>query len=346
MNIAVLLGGPSAERYVSMATGKGIAEALIERGHNVRLYDIALGNNAEIAFDDLVLPTEIAPSPDELARFNHRDVITAIQHLPDNTDVVFIALHGTDGEDGKIQSLLELRGLPYTGSGILASALAMHKAKSKEFFRTGNISTPNWFLLEPSDDISQERLDKLVERITDYPVVVKPNDGGSTVGLTIVEDADGLVDAVKLARKYSKNILCEEFIEGRELTVAILDEEPMPVLEIKPKSGIYDYTNKYTSGRTEYFCPAEIPLALSEELQTLALRAHNLLDCKGYSRVDFRLDEHGEPWCLEVNSLPGMTETSLVPKGVKAVGIGYGELCERIVEAAMREDLRPENTVR
>ncbi|MCE2503947.1 MAG: D-alanine--D-alanine ligase [Chlorobi bacterium] len=339
MNIAVLLGGTSAERYVSMATGKGVAEALAERGHNVRLYDVALGENAEIIFDDLVLPTEVAPSPEELAQYNHRDVITAIQNLPDNTDVVFIALHGADGEDGKIQALLDLHGIPYTGSGVLASALAIHKAKSKEFFRIDDISTPNWFLLEPDDEVTQERLNGLVEQITDYPVVVKPNDGGSTVGLTIVKDADGLIEAVEFARKYSSDVLFEEFVEGRELTVALLDGEPLPVLEIKPKSGIYDYTNKYTAGRTEYFCPADIPLALSEELHTLALKAHELLGCKGYSRVDFRLDEHNEPWCLEVNTLPGMTGTSLVPKAAKAVGIEYGELCDRIVEATVRKEV-------
>lgn len=336
MNIAVLLGGTSAERYVSMASGKGIAEALTERGHNVRLYDVALGEKAEIAFDDLVLPTEFAPSPEELARFNHRDVITAIQILPDDIDVAFIALHGNDGEDGKIQSLLEFRGIPYTGSNVLSSALAMHKAKSKEFFRNNGISTANWFLLEPDDDASLSRLSAMVDRVTDYPVVVKPNDGGSTVGLTIVNDADGLVEATALARRYSKDVIFEEFIEGREVTVGVLDREALPVVEIRPKSGIYDYTNKYTSGRTEYFCPADLPLAISEELQTLALKAHTILGCSGYSRVDFRLDEQGEAWCLEVNTLPGMTSTSLLPKGAKAAGIEYGEVCERIIKAALR----------
>ena len=340
MNIAILLGGTSAERYVSMASGKGIAEALIERGHNVRLYDVALGEKAEIAFDDLVLPTEAAPSPEELARFDHRKVITAVQNLPDDTDVAFIALHGNDGEDGKIQSLLEFRGIPYTGSGVLASALAMHKGKSKEFFRNNGISTPNWFLLGPNDDAGAERLEALVEQITDYPVVVKPNDGGSTVGLTIVNDAGGLIPAVDLARQYSPDVLFEEFIEGREVTVGVIDGETLPVIEIRPKSGIYDYTNKYTSGRTEYFCPADLPLGLSEELRTLALKAHELLGCTGYSRVDFRLDPDGESWCLEVNTLPGMTGTSLVPKAARAAGIEYGEVCERIINAAIRDRSR------
>ena len=339
MNIAVLLGGTSAERYVSMASGKGVAEALIQRGHNVRLYDVALGENAEIAFDDLVLPTEVAPSPEELAAMNHRAIITAVQNLRDDVDVAFLALHGTDGEDGKIQALLELRGVPYTGSGVLASALAMHKARSKEFFRLANISTPRSFLIAKDDDASQDRLRSLVEQKTGYPVVVKPNDGGSTVGLTIVHEEDGLHQATILARKYSDDVLFEEFIEGRELTVTVLGSEALPVVEIRPKSGFYDYTNKYTAGKTEYFCPADIPHATSEELQTLAVRAHESLDCRGYSRVDFRLDPQGEAWCLEVNTLPGMTGTSLVPKAAKAANIDYGELCERIIEAAVESSL-------
>lgn len=338
MNIAVLLGGTSAERYVSMASGKGVAEALMERGHTVRLFDVALGDDAEIAFDDLVLPTEVAPTPEELARLDHRAVITTVQNLPTDIDIAFIALHGTDGEDGKIQALLELAGIPYTGSGVLASAVAMHKAKSKELFRSNEISTPNWFLLAPDDDVSEARLHALTEQITDYPVVVKPNDGGSTVGLTIVRSREELVPAVRLAREYSSDVLCEEFIEGRELTVTVLEGEPLPIVEIRPKSGYYDYTNKYTSGKTEYFCPAEIPDALTEEIQTQAVRAHESLGCRGYSRIDFRLDEHGEPWCLEANTLPGMTGTSLVPKAARAAGIEYGELCERIISASLKTD--------
>lgn len=335
MNIAVLLGGTSAERYVSMASGKGVAEALTSRGHNVRIYDVAKGNQAEIALEDIVLPTETAPTPEELAAFDHRAVITAVQNLPDDTEIVFIALHGAEGEDGKIQALLEMRGLPYTGSGVLASALAMHKARSKEFFRIDDISTPRSFLIAQSDDAGEDRLRALVDQHTGYPVVVKPNDGGSTVGLTIVRTAEELPGALALARRYAPDVLFEEFIEGRELTVTVLDGEAFPVVEICPKSGIYDYTNKYTAGKTEYFCPADIPHSTSEELQSLALRAHESLGCKGYSRVDFRLDPNGVAWCLEVNTLPGMTGTSLVPKAAKAAGVEYPELCERIISASL-----------
>jgi D-alanine-D-alanine ligase len=169
-------------------------------------------------------------------------------------------------------------------------------------------------------------------------VVVKPNDGGSTVGLSIVQDENGLMAAYELAGRYSRSVLFEEYIEGKELTVAILGGESLPVVEIRPKSGIYDYANKYTAGRTEYFCPAELDRTIEEELRELARRAHNALGCTGYSRVDFRLDEDGAPFCLEVNTLPGMTATSLVPKAAAAAGLDYAALCERIISLTLHEE--------
>lgn len=336
MNIAVLLGGTSSERYVSMASGKGIAQALADAGHTVSVYDVALGASARVDPDTLELPTQVAPTYEELQAFSHAEIITAIQSLPVDLDVVFLALHGAPGEDGTVQSILELLGRPYTGSGILASALAMDKAMSKRVFEHYAIPTPRWFQL-PSERASLEELRSNVDYYTAYPVVVKPNDGGSTVGLTIVDDEAGLMAAYELASKYSKTVLFEEFIEGRELTVAILGEESLPVVEIRPKSGIYDYANKYTAGRTEYFCPAELPRAIEEELRELARRAHNALGCTGYSRVDFRLDNDGAPYCLEVNTLPGMTATSLVPKAAAAAGLDYGALCERIISLALEK---------
>ncbi len=335
LNIALLLGGTSAERNVSMATGKGVATALRENGHLVRIFDTALGADGEIALDDLILPTEYAPTPEELARLDHRKVVQCIEALPSDTDVVFLALHGNDGEDGKIQALLELWGLPYTGSGLLASAIAMDKAKTKELLELEDISVARSFLVGRDDEVSTEELDRLVRVTTGYPVVVKPNDGGSTVGLTVVEEAAEMVGAIERARLYGENILCEEFIDGRELTVTVLGDEAMPIVEIRPKSGMYDYANKYTAGRTDYFCPAELSEGITMELQTQALRAHRRIGCTGYSRVDFRLTEHGEPYCLEINTLPGMTATSLVPKAAAAAGISYGEVCERIVRAAL-----------
>lgn len=336
MNIAVLLGGTSPERHVSMASGKGVAEALIAAGHTVRLYDIARGADALTSFSNLHLPTELAPDDAELASFNNNAIITAVQSLPQDIDVAFLALHGAPGEDGTVQGLLELRGIPYTGSNVLASALAMDKAMAKRVMEHYDIPTPRWFQATRGQ-LDAAMLRGRVEQYTDFPVVVKPNDGGSTVGLSIVADADGLEPAFQLAGHYSATVMFEEFIPGRELTVAILGEEALPIVEIRPKSGIYDYANKYTAGRTEYFCPADLPRSLTEEVQELARRAHAALGCSGYSRVDFRLDNDGQAFCLEVNTLPGMTATSLVPKAAAAAGMSYQELCERIIQLSKRE---------
>ncbi|MBS1911595.1 MAG: D-alanine--D-alanine ligase [Bacteroidetes bacterium] len=334
MKIAVLLGGTSPERYVSMASGKGIALALAETGHSVQVYDVALGTNALVEIETLELPTEVAPSAEELAAMNRRGIIDAIQSLPDDIDVAFMALHGAPGEDGTVQSLLELRGIPYTGSGILASALAMDKAMSKRIFEHYDIPTPRWFQL-PAGQADATELMSRVDQDTAYPVVVKPNDGGSTVGLTIVNDPGELVEAYQRAGRYSETVLFEEFIEGRELTVTILGGESLPVVEIRPKSGFYDYANKYTAGRTEYFCPADLPRDIEEETRELARRAHEALGCSGYSRVDFRLDPDNALYCLEVNTLPGMTATSLVPKAAAAAGMNYAALCDRIIQLAI-----------
>lgn len=334
MKIAVLLGGTSPERHVSLASGRGIALALAAAGHDVRTYDVALGADAEVDAASLGLPTETAPSQEELAGLSNGAIIAAVQAVPDDTDVVFIGLHGAPGEDGTVQSLLELRGLRYTGSGVLASALAMDKAMSKRIFEHYDIPTPLWFQ-RPSGTATPEDLLHAVDTVTAYPVVVKPNDGGSTVGLTIVENREGLVAAYELAGRFGPSVLFEEYIEGRELTVAIVGDAALPVVEIRPKNGIYDYANKYTAGRTEYFCPADLPRWLEEELLELARRAHHALGCAGYSRIDFRLDPESAPYCLEVNTLPGMTATSLVPKAAAAAGMDYTGLCERIVALAL-----------
>ncbi len=335
MKIAVLLGGTSSERYVSMASGKGIAEALIAAGHDVSIYDIALGRDSRISLGDLVLPTETAPSPEELAGYSNAAIVQAVESLPDDLDIAFLALHGVPGEDGTVQALLELRGIPYTGSNVLASALAMDKGMSKRVMGTYDIPTPRGFQLGP--DATEAEIRGNVDNHASYPVVVKPNDGGSTVGLTIVEREEDLTAAYELALRYSSSVLFEEYIEGRELTVAMLGEESLPVVEIRPKKGIYDYRNKYTAGMTDYFCPADLSRAAEEEIRELARRAHVSLGCGGYSRVDFRLDPDGVPFCLEVNTLPGMTATSLVPKAAAAAGIGFAELCERIVALALEK---------
>jgi D-alanine-D-alanine ligase len=334
MNIALLLGGTSPERHVSMASGRGIAAALTEAGHTVTLFDPARGESARIGVDELELPGETSPTHAELDRFTNAAYLAAIQSIPGDVDVAVLALHGAPGEDGTVQALLELRGIPYTGSGVLSSALAMDKAMTKRILESQEIETPRWFQLRRGE-ATPERLAALVDQHTCYPVVVKPNDGGSTVGMTIVENASGLVAAYELAGEYAASILFEEFIEGRELTVAIVGDESLPIVEIRPKSGFYDYRSKYTAGQTEYFCPADLPRALEEEIRELARRSHEALGCSGYSRVDFRLSPENVPYCLEVNTLPGMTATSLVPKAAAAAGMSFPALCERIIELAL-----------
>jgi D-alanine-D-alanine ligase len=334
MKIAVLLGGTSPERHVSMASGKGVAEALAGAGHSVSLYDVALGEDALISFEDLHLPTEVAPSHEELAALSNAKIISAIVSLPTDLDIAFLALHGAPGEDGTVQGLLELKGLRYTGSGVLASAIAIDKAMTKRLLEAAGVPTPRWFQLQRGVAGEGELLDR-ASRITDYPIVVKPNDGGSTVGMTILEDGSGLAEAYRLAGEYAATVLFEEFIPGRELTVAILGDESLPIIEIRPKSGFYDYSSKYTAGRTEYICPAELSRDIEEEVRELARRAHVALGCNGYSRVDFRLSPENVPYCLEVNTLPGMTATSLVPKAAAAAGLSYPQLCERIIALAL-----------
>lgn len=341
MNVAVILGGTSPERHVSMASGRGVAAALTEAGHTVSLFDPALGDAARITIEDVELPRETSPTHDELDRFSNASYLAAIQCVPSEVDVAFLALHGAPGEDGTVQSLLELRGIPYTGSGVLASALAMDKAMSKRVLDSQGVQTPPWFLMHRGTT-SAEQLQAHANQHTGYPVVVKPNDGGSTVGMTIVHEPAQLETAFELASEYCSSVLFEEFIDGRELTVAILGSESLPVVEIRPKGGFYDYKSKYTAGQTEYFCPADLPRALEEEVRELARRAHVALGCRGYSRVDFRLSTDNVPYCLEVNTLPGMTATSLVPKAAAAAGMSFPQLCERIIELALETGTAPD----
>jgi D-alanine-D-alanine ligase len=341
MNIIVLTGGNSAERNVALASGSAIAKELRESGHNVRVIDPVYGANQpeEAAiFEGHLTVGEEFPTAEELNRYNSRKVLECIQSdLFDNTDIVFLGLHGKFGEDGRLQSLLEMRGVKYTGSGVTSSAIAMDKDISKIIFNNCNIPTARWFMLRKGlSDVL--KIDENIKLEMGYPAVIKPNDEGSTVGLSIVqpdvEDAQ-LGAALDMAFNYSERIMVEQFIEGRELTVAILGNEALPVVEIKPKDGFYDYEHKYTKGMTEYFCPADLPEKLAKELQEKSLAAHNALGCKVYSRVDFRLNQKGEYFCLEVNTLPGMTELSLVPKAAGSIGMSFPELLNRIIEYSL-----------
>ncbi|MCB0743130.1 MAG: D-alanine--D-alanine ligase [Ignavibacteriae bacterium] len=232
-----------------------------------------------------------------------------------------------------MQSLLELKGVKYTGSGVLSSSLSMDKAKSKVMFNHFGVSTPKW--IEATKHCPISELDKQIKDTIKYPCIVKPNDQGSTIGLTKCNSSNELEESMKLATQFANNILLEEFIEGRELSVGIVQGVPLPILEIIPKHEIYDYECKYTDGMSEYIVPAKIEKSLEIELQRQALIAFNSLSCEHYSRIDFRVDKDGIPYCFEINTLPGMTSHSLVPKMAAANGIQFNELVDIIIKLAL-----------
>ncbi len=329
MKVALLMGGRSSEREISLRTGRGIAQALRNLGHEVLAVDAANGR---------LLPAgeeETAALPAAAVSRLPASSTSAIAQAEaiNQAEVVLIALHGGAGEDGTIQALLELAGKPYTGSGVLASALAMNKAVAKRLFVAEGIPTPKWRLVcrgEPVGDVDTEALGG-------YPLVVKPNAEGSTVGLTIVTRPADLPEALELAGRYGAEVLIEQFIPGRELTVAVLGDRALPIVEIRPQGGHYDYESKYTAGKSEYFCPADLPEPLAARIRDLGLRAARALGCRGVSRADVRLSPKQEPYLLEVNTIPGMTPTSLVPMAAKAAGMSYDDLVSRMLELALAE---------
>lgn len=328
IKIALLLGGTSPERAVSKSTGKAIYKELTKLGYQVKLIDPAYGLNQPE--DEQLLFAEEDYGP--ISNSNCIDALNS--DLLEDVNLVFLALHGKWSEDGTIQSVLDLKGIKYTGSGVLASALAMDKCMSKIMFKHYDVKTPKWFMVNKSDKDFSNIKDK-VEIFFGYPCVIKPNDQGSTIGLTVCKEPTQIEAALQLALEYSDKAVVEEYIEGHEVTVAILENEALPVLEIKPKHNLYDYECKYTHGMSDYIVPAEIPEHAAQHLQHQALLAFNAVGCKGYGRIDFRMSVDYKPYCLEVNTLPGMTDTSLVPKMAKAAGISFGELLERIIKMAL-----------
>ncbi len=329
MKVAVLMGGRSGERDVSFSTGRGVAQALRNLGHEVTSIDAADGHELPAGRE-----AEGARSLAAVRALPPAAMLSAVQ-VPAvrDAEVVFIALHGTYGEDGTIQAALELAGKVYTGSGVLASALAMDKAMSKRVFEREALPTPHWMLLEAG--VPGSALD--VSLLGGYPLVVKPNAEGSTIGLSIVRHPSELQAAIGKAAEHDPQVLVEQYVEGRELTVAVIGEVAYPVVEIEPKSGFYDYTSKYTKGMTTYTCPAKLDKELSRHLRELAVEAAQVLGCRGVARVDFRLGDDDEPMILEVNTLPGMTPTSLVPMAAAAKGMTYDQLVARILELAVTD---------
>jgi D-alanine-D-alanine ligase len=294
--IAVLMGGLSAERDVSLRTGKAVLTALTQAGY------LTVGIDAG------------------------RDL--AEQLKASGAEVAFIALHGRFGEDGTVQGLLELLGIPYTGSGVLASSLAIDKVATKQMLLYHELPTPQFSVYRRGEERAP-----LLARCKDFPLVVKPAREGSTIGVSIVKDAAAFEAGLEEALRHDSLILIEEFIAGAEVTVGVLDGMALPVIQVVPKEGFYDYTNKYTAGRTEYLLPAPLPAAVTEKLQVAAVAACQALGCSGAARVDFMVRGE-EIFCLEVNTIPGMTETSLLPKAAGHAGISFAELCERILASA------------
>ncbi|MCC6318132.1 MAG: D-alanine--D-alanine ligase [Gemmatimonadaceae bacterium] len=328
LRITLLMGGTSSERDVSLASGLRMAEALRARGHVVTAIDTATGvlsaadQSAMLAGG--VMRT-VPPDTQALARLD-RSLPQAMSELP-SADVVMLALHGGRGEDGTIQALLDLTGVPYTGSGHLASALAMDKDLSKHLFRRAGVPTANW-IMAPADTAT-------VAATLGFPCIVKPSKQGSTVGLSLVKSADELQPAITLAGTFDDEVMIEQFIPGRELTVAVLGDVALPVGEIVPEHELYDYECKYTPGMAREIFPAALTEAETARVQALALKAFRILKLRGCARIDFRLGPDGEFYCLEANTLPGMTQLSLVPQAAAAAGISFPELCERIVTLAL-----------
>ncbi|MFC2094584.1 D-alanine--D-alanine ligase [Bacteroidota bacterium] len=327
INIALFVGGTSPEREVSKSSGKAIHQAIKSLGYNCTLIDPAYGTNQPETDEEFF-------SAKDFGEITNENLIKTIDsRFMDNIDLVFLALHGRWGEDGMIQSLLELKGIKYTGSGVLSSTIAMDKDLSKTIFLKNNVNTPSWFTIDKK--FNRDEVTGIINSKFGYPVIIKPNDQGSTVGLSIVKNVEEIFKAIETAFQYSDLVVVEEYIPGREMTVAILEDKPLPVLEIIPQSGFYDYVSKYTSGMSEYIVPADVPGDVFDKMQQQAITAFRSLRCKVYGRVDFRLNDENIPFCLEVNTLPGMTETSLVPKMAKVVGISFEDLIDRIIRNSL-----------
>lgn len=294
--IAVLYGGGSSEREVSLRTGQAALSALTRCGYNVVGIDADRNLAAEL--------------------------------IAAGAEVVFIALHGRHGEDGTVQGLLEILDLPYTGSGVRASSMAMDKVTTKRLLLQQGISTPDFCVYRAGDDVNT-----FCQQVQHWPVIAKPAHEGSTIGVTIAHGYDELAKGLQNGLAYDRTILVEEFIQGAEATVSVLNGKALPVIQVVPKSGFYDFSSKYTAGQTEYLLPAPFPVRLYKELQETAAAAVAALDCQGAARVDFMIKDE-KAYCLEVNTIPGMTETSLLPKAAAHAGIEFDELVQRILESA------------
>jgi len=305
--VAVLMGGTSSEREISLKSGSAVLAALKACGYDARAVDIGNG------LDDL---------------------------RPGAFDRAFIALHGKTGEDGSIQGLLEIMRIPYTGSGVLSSATTMDKAFSKMIMNSRDIPTAPFQVFS-----APLNLDMDIEVDIDYPLIVKPVAEGSTIGIVKVENVEALKPAMKEAFSYGSKILVEKFVKGREVTVSIIDGELFPIVEVVPKKGFYDFEAKYTKGMTEYKVPASLNDPLAVNINNIALSVYELFECRGAARVDIIIGEDGTPYVLEINTIPGMTQTSLLPMAAAEAGLSFEDLVEKIIGGATLDDALPEEGV-
>ena len=329
------------ERDVSLSTGKMIYEALRKRGHQVVLLDVYLGYCGEVKEDIFEIEEDWTEGICQI-REDEPDIekIKSMRKDGDRgyfgpkvlsicqmSDLVFLALHGENGENGKIQAAFDLFEIPYTGTGYVSSALSMNKDLSKILFQFGGIQTPKWFLLKRGEE----------KREPVFPAVVKTCCGGSSVGVYIANNKEEYEAALKAAYTYEEKVIVEEFIKGRECSVGVIDKKALPIIEMEPKEGFYDYKNKYQDGNTVETCPADFPKDLTKKIQEIAEKVFEILQLKSYARMDFRIREDGEIFCLEANTLPVMTPISLLPQEALAIGIDFGELCEKIIEVSMKK---------
>lgn len=343
MNIVVLAGGLSTERDVSIITGQKVAKALCENGHNICLLDVYMGydnDNIDNIFDinydftkNIVSIGETAPNIEQVkaSRTNQdancflgKNVIEICR----KADLVFMALHGDVGENGKLQATFDILGIKYTGSGYIGSGLAMNKSLSKKMFLTSGIPTPNGKLYRQGDNTTDWNI---------FPCVIKPCSGGSSVGVSIPQNKDEFEKAIIEAFKYEDEILVEEYIKGREFSIGVVAGKALPIIEICPKEGFYDYKNKYQAGLTDDICPAVLNEKVTKDMQNMAEKVSETLMLEAYSRIDFLLDKDNNMFCLEANTLPGMTPTSLLPQEALAEGITYNELVEILVNQSLKK---------
>lgn len=295
--IGILMGGFSSEREISLKSGTAVCQALKDRYDRIVVFDF----KTEAELIEKLKQTKV--------------------------DCMFNALHGRFGEDGKVQKILDDLKIKYTGSGAYASSLAMNKVASHELFKRNGLTIPEYQVFNKNSEQSQGFY-------ADFPLVVKPAMEGSSIGLSIVDDPQALFLALKQVLLLEQDILIEKYIAGREITIGILDDEPLPVIEVVPKNKFYDFQAKYTVGMTEYIVPANFPDELIKQVQAAALKAHKVLGCRCFSRVDMIIDQQNNPIILEVNTIPGLTETSLLPKAAKAAGINFADLCQRMILSA------------